>query len=84
MTRWCSGPDHAKSDRLEPRDLLPRALARGGRHRGLVARLHSPVEWTKLAVGVGDVGQAPKVEDLARNEGADRDGELVGEADTTV
>jgi hypothetical protein len=34
-------------------------------HRGLVACQCSPVEWMKLIVGVGDVGQSPKVEDLA-------------------
>jgi hypothetical protein len=32
----------------------------------------------KLPIAVGDVGQAPKVEDLAQSEGADRDGELTG------
>ena len=42
------------------------------------------MEWTKLAVVVDDIGQAPKVEDLARSEGADRDGKRVGEANTAV
>ena len=42
------------------------------------------MEWMKLAIAVGDVGQAPKVEDLAQSEGAGRDGELTGEADATV
>jgi hypothetical protein len=51
---------------------------------GLAAHWLNPVEWTKLAVAVGDVGQAPKVEDLARSEGAGRDGELTGEADAAV
>jgi hypothetical protein len=44
----------------------------------------SPVEWTKLAIAIGDVGQAPKVEDLARSEGANDDREFTGEADTAV
>ena len=38
----------------------------------------------KLVVAVGDVGQAPKVEDLAQSEGTSRDGELARVADTTV
>jgi hypothetical protein len=42
------------------------------------------VKWTKLAIAVGDVGQAPKVEDLARSEGIDCDGELTGEEDTAI
>jgi hypothetical protein len=42
------------------------------------------MEWTKLTVAVGDVGQAPKFEDLAQTEGTDRDGEPTGEADTVV
>ena len=33
---------------------------------------------------MSDVGQAPKVEDLGRSEGAGRDGELAREADATV
>ena len=33
---------------------------------------------------MSDVGQVPEVEDLARSEGAGRDGELSGEADATV
>jgi hypothetical protein len=36
---------------------------RWGRHQELVAHWCGPIEWTELAVGVGDVGQAPKVED---------------------
>ena len=36
----------------------------------------------KLVVAVGDVGQAPKVEDLAQSEGAGHDEELAMEADT--
>ena len=44
----------------------------------------SLLEWAELAIAVGDVGQAPEVEDLARSEGAGRDGELAGEADATV
>jgi hypothetical protein len=51
---------------------------------GLVAHWRGPVQWTKLAVAVGDVGQAPKVEDLARSEGANHDGELIWEVDITV
>ena len=42
------------------------------------------MKWTKLAVAVDDVGQAPKVEDLARSEGAHHDGKLAREADTAV
>jgi hypothetical protein len=42
------------------------------------------VEWTKLTIAVDDVGQAPKVEDLARSEGDGRDRELTGKADTAV
>ena len=42
------------------------------------------MEWMKLAIAVGDVGQAPKVEDLAWNEGTGCDAELAREADTTV
>jgi len=38
----------------------------------------------ELAVAVSDIGQAPKVEDLARSEGAGHDEELTGEADTAV
>jgi hypothetical protein len=38
----------------------------------------------KLAVAVGDVGQAPKVENLARSEGIGCGGELAGEADTAI
>ena len=38
----------------------------------------------KLAIAVGDVGQAPKVEDLALSVGAGHDEELTGEADTVV
>ena len=44
----------------------------------------SLLEWAELAIAVGDVGQAPEVEDLARSEGAGCDGELAGEADATV
>ena len=42
------------------------------------------MEWTKLVVAVDDVGQAPKVEDLAWSEGAGHDGELTGEANTAI
>ena len=41
------------------------------------------LEWAEVAIAVGDVGQAPEVEDLAWSEGAGRDGELAGEADAT-
>ena len=41
-------------------------------------------KWTKLAVAVGDVGQAPKVEDLAWSEGVGPDREIAREADTTI
>ena len=44
----------------------------------------SLLEWAELAIVVGDVGQAPEVEDLARGEGAGRDEELTEEADATV
>ena len=44
----------------------------------------SLLEWAELAIAVGDIGQAPEVEDLARSEGAGCDGELTGEADATV
>ena len=42
------------------------------------------LEWAELAIVVGDVGQAPEVEDLPRSEGAGCDGELAGEADATI
>ena len=42
------------------------------------------MEWMKLTVVVGDIGQAPKVEDLAQSEGTGHDGELTGEADTSI
>jgi hypothetical protein len=35
----------------------------------------------KLVIAIGDVGQAPKVEDLVRGKGARCDGDLTGEAD---
>jgi hypothetical protein len=38
----------------------------------------------KLAVAIGDVGQAPKVKDLAQSEGVNHNGELTEEADTVV
>jgi hypothetical protein len=38
----------------------------------------------KLVVAIGDVGQAPKVEDLARSKGLGCDEELAREANTTV
>ena len=43
----------------------------------------SLLEWAELAIAVGDVGQAPEVEDMAQSEGAGCDGELAGEADAT-
>ena len=42
------------------------------------------MEWMKIAMAVDDVGQAPKVEDLARSRGTSHDGELNREANTTV
>jgi hypothetical protein len=42
------------------------------------------LEWVKLAMAVGDIGQAPKVEDLVRGEGTGYDKELALEADATV
>jgi hypothetical protein len=42
------------------------------------------VEWTKLTIAVGDVGQVPKVEDPAQSEGVGRDGELIGKANTII
>jgi len=44
----------------------------------------SLLEWAELAIAVGDVGQAPEVEDMAQSEGAGCDGELAGEANATV
>ena len=44
----------------------------------------SLLEWAELAIVVGDVGQAPEVEDLARSEGGGCDEELAREADTGV
>jgi hypothetical protein len=38
----------------------------------------------KLVVAIGDVGQAPKVEDLACSKGPGCDEELAREANTTV
>jgi hypothetical protein len=38
----------------------------------------------KLAVAVSDIGQAPKVEDLAQSVSAGCDEELTREADTVV
>jgi hypothetical protein len=38
----------------------------------------------KLAIAVSDVGQAPKVEDLAQSEGIGCGGELAEEADTAI
>jgi hypothetical protein len=57
---------------------------RKGRHQGLVARQHNLIEWVELTVAIDDIGQAPKVEDLARSEGAGHDRELTREADTAV
>ena len=57
---------------------------RRGRCQGLISYQCNLMEWTKLTVVVGDVSQAPKVEDLAQSEGTGHDGELAGEADTTV
>jgi hypothetical protein len=42
------------------------------------------LEWVKLAMAVGDIGQAPEVEDLVRGEGTSYDRELASEADATV
>ena len=54
----------------------------------VLVKLHlsvrSLLEWAELAIAFRNVGQAPEVEDLARSEGASRDGELAGEADATV
>jgi hypothetical protein len=50
----------------------------------LVAHRCSRIERTKLAVAVNDVGQAPKVEDLAQGEGAGCGEELVREANIAV
>ena len=38
----------------------------------------------KLAIAVGNVGQAPEVEDLAQSEGTGYDEELAREVDTAV
>ena len=53
-------------------------------HRGLAAHRWSLVEQVELTIAFGDVGQAHKVEDLARSEGAGHDEELTGEVDATV
>jgi hypothetical protein len=37
-----------------------------------------------LAIAVGDVGQALKVDDQAQSEGAGYDEELIGEADAAI
>jgi hypothetical protein len=42
------------------------------------------MEWTKLVVAVGDVGWAPKVDDLTQSKGAGHDRELTGEANTAI
>jgi hypothetical protein len=42
------------------------------------------MEWMKLAIVVSDVGQAPKVEDLAQSEGVGHDGELAREVNVDV
>jgi hypothetical protein len=42
------------------------------------------LEWVKLAMAVGDIGQAPKVEDLAQSVSAGYDEELTREADTAI
>ena len=41
------------------------------------------LEGVKLAVPIGNVVQAPKVENLAKDEGASGDDDLAGEADAT-
>jgi hypothetical protein len=38
----------------------------------------------KIAIAVSNIGQAPNVEDLARNESTGHDGELTGEADIAI
>ena len=38
----------------------------------------------ELAIAIGDVGQAPKVEDLVRSEGAGHDGEHVEEVNAAI
>ena len=40
--------------------------------------------FVNLMKAVGDIGQAPKVEDLVQSEGAGHDGELAREADAAV
>ena len=42
------------------------------------------MQWMKLTIAVDNVGQGPKVEDLARSEGAGHDGKLIGEANIAV
>jgi hypothetical protein len=42
------------------------------------------MEWMKLTVAIGDVDQAPKVEDLAQSEGTGHDGELTRKADMSI
>jgi hypothetical protein len=41
--------------------------------RGLVARRCSLLKWVELVVAVDDIGQAPKVEDLARSKSVGHD-----------
>lgn len=38
------------------------------------ARRRRLLEWMKLAGALGDIGQTPKVQDLTKGEGTDRDG----------
>ena len=52
------------------------------RRRGLNAHRHGLLEGVKFTAAVGNVGQAPKVENLARSEGADGDDDYIGEAHT--
>jgi hypothetical protein len=83
MTQWGSGPNLAGSIGLGPQHLLLEVLAKSAM-MGLMAHRCNPMEWTKLAVAVDDVGQASKVEDLAQSKSAGYDGELTREANTAV
>jgi hypothetical protein len=49
-------------------EMCPQKARRRGRRLGPGAHRCGPIGWTKLAIAVNDIGQAPKVEDLAQGE----------------
>jgi hypothetical protein len=65
-------------------EMCPQKARRRGRRLGPGAHRCGPIGWTKLAIAVNDIGQAPKVEDLAQGEGAGYDEELAREVDTAI